>query len=213
MRRTAPCAVQPARKSRQDLGGYAARARVDGHGPFQRIGPSRTPDRRPRSSAPGYRDHGCDVEEADASSKKGRHADLIGRVHRRRRAAPRHQRLSRHGQRRETTSSGASKVSWPTAARSSFRPARSAGRATTRRRRSARACPAGQVAPGGAVGVFHEAVHHRLGMNHNVDLLRRHREQVGGLDHLQALVHHLGGIDGNLRVPCSSWDGRWPVPA
>ena len=49
------------------------------------------------------------------------------------------------------------------------------------------------------IGVFNQGMHHALPVHHDVDVLRVHVEQPPGLDELQPLVHHGGGIDGDFR--------------
>ena len=153
------------------------------------------------------------IEKADPAVKEGGHADLIGRVHRRRRAAAGAQgaraRWRRAGKR---ISSGASKVSWPMAARSSVgagqaQPVRPGPGAGDRRAHVRRP----ELGQGRAVGVLDQAVDDRLRVDQHVDPLRRHVEQVGGLDHLQALVHHGGRIRPKSWRPCSSSGARRPA--
>ncbi len=104
------------------------------------------------------------------------------------------------GKARETgRDPGASKVSLPSAARSSrfegavdpVRPGQGMGdrRAHVRRR---------QMGQHGAVRVGDQAMHRRLRMDDHVQLLGRQREQEMRLDHLQALVHQGGAVDRNL---------------
>lgn len=49
-----------------------------------------------------------------------------------------------------------------------------------------------------SVGKLHHGMDHRLGMHHRLQRVRRHAEQVVGLDELQSLVHHGGAVHGDL---------------
>ncbi len=50
----------------------------------------------------------------------------------------------------------------------------------------------------GAVHIFHQGVNHPLGMDQDLDPLRGDLEEPVGLDDLQSLIHHGGGIHGDL---------------
>ena len=55
-----------------------------------------------------------------------------------------------------------------------------------------------EVGERGAVVQVHEGVHDRLRVDHDVEALVRHAEQVVGLDQLEPLVHERGGVDRDL---------------
>ncbi len=116
----------------------------------------------------------------------------------------------RQSQRRNRTGSGAWKVSWPSVARSrrgdgaAIRPARPG------RTRSACACrAAGWASVEPSTYSTIEWITD-CGCQH-VDLMVGDGEQVRGLNHLQALVHH-GALDRPISWhPSTSWDARPPV--
>ena len=55
-----------------------------------------------------------------------------------------------------------------------------------------------ELGDGGAVDELHHAVHDRLRVHHDVDLVEGDAEQLVGLDHLEALVHERRRVDGDL---------------
>ena len=152
------------------------------------------------------------IEKADPAVKEGGHRDLVGRVHGRRRAAARRaapaRARSRAGKR---SGSGASKVSGADGGQVQprRRPGQPVGPGEGAGDR-ARACPAGRAGPGssrrrtrpgcGSIDCGWTRTSIRSGGR---------GEQVGGLDHLQALVHHGGGIDRDLGAhrPVGMGDG------
>ena len=150
-------------------------------------------------------------------SRKAATADLIGRIERGRRAAARARSACawRSQAPGSGSRSGASKVSAPDARPGrAAAPARAAGRARRRRRRSARACPAAPAGPGSSRPAYSTRLWTiGLRVDQDLDPIGGRGEQIGGLDHLQALVHHRGGIDRNLGAHATSWDGPPPAPA
>ena len=130
--------------------------------------------RRAIHARPGFRRPAAAISRKPIRrSRKAATADLVGRVHRRRRAAAGVQRRRGPGAAPGSAPRPAPRRSaGPTAARSSLGAGQGAGRARRRRRRSACACPAAQLGQGRAVGVFHQAVDDRLRMDQHVDPVR-----------------------------------------
>ena len=142
-----------------------------------------------------------DCGEADPVAEERLHRDLVRRVQHGRRAAALPQRCNRKAERRESAPiSGRSKVSWPTAARSSVadRLARRAP-ANAGSSRSAGACrPAPSSACMEPSRKVISACTTDCGCTSTSSAFRRDAEQVMRLDQFQALVHERRRIDGDL---------------
>ncbi len=149
-------------------------------------------------------------------SRKAATAASFAAFMRRRRAAPSPQRLAGHGDRRESVE--VRRFEGQLADGGQIQalggPRQAAGRARRRRRRSGCACPAGPAGPASSRPAYSTRLWITdCGCIRTLDALLRRLEQVGRLDHLQALVHHRRGIDRNLGAHRSSWDGPPPAPA
>ena len=145
--------------------------------------------------------HRGDRDPADPAVQEGRHGHLVGRVQPRRSGLPRPAGRVGEPEAREGLEVRRLEVEAPDLGPVD-RPERRADPLGVGQRVGDREAHVGhrQLGDGGAVGELHHRVDDRLGVDHDLDPVVVHGEQLVGLDHLEALVHQRGGVDRDLRA-------------
>eukprot|EP01136_Pigoraptor_vietnamica_P026049 Opistho-1_new@80667 len=140
-----------------------------------------------------------DLVEAQPLVQKGGHGHLVGSVEHRSRAGRARQRLPGQAQAGKTPiirlleaqRAQRGEVQRGRARDDALGPRQAIGDGSAHVRRA-------QLGHHRAVGVLHHRMDHALGVDHHLDLRCGQAEQVAGLDDLERLVHHGGGVDRNL---------------